>query len=140
LRTRGSLPGAVSRRRTPGRPSGNGDHRPTLGRAGLLAHDDPRLTATIETIEERLADDGLVHRWEDHEEGAFLPASFWLAECHARAGRRERAEEVFARACAYANDVGLLPEEGDPRTGEALGNLPQALSHVALVNAADALR
>jgi GH15 family glucan-1,4-alpha-glucosidase len=111
-----------------------------IGRTGLLAHDDPRLTATIETIEERLADDGLVHRWEDHEEGAFLPASFWLAESHARAGRRERAEEVFARACAYANDVGLLPEEGDARTGEALGNLPQALSHVALVNAADALR
>jgi GH15 family glucan-1,4-alpha-glucosidase len=111
-----------------------------IGRSGLLTHDDPRLTATIETIEARLADDGLVHRWEDNEEGAFLPASFWLAECHARAGRRERAEEIFARACAHANDVGLLPEEADPRTGEALGNLPQALSHVALVNAADALR
>jgi GH15 family glucan-1,4-alpha-glucosidase len=111
-----------------------------IGRTDLLPHDDPRLTATIETIEERLADDGLVHRWEDHEEGAFLPASFWLAEAHARAGRRERAEEVFARASAHVNDVGLLPEEADPRTGEALGNLPQALSHVALVNAADALR
>jgi GH15 family glucan-1,4-alpha-glucosidase len=111
-----------------------------IGRAGLLDHDDPRLTATIDTIEDRLVDHDLVHRWEDHEEGAFLPASFWLAECHARAGRRERAEEVFARACAQVNDVGLLAEEADSATGEALGNVPQALSHVALVNAADALR
>jgi GH15 family glucan-1,4-alpha-glucosidase len=111
-----------------------------IGRAGLLPHDDPRLTATIETIEDRLVEDDLVHRWEDHEEGAFLPASFWLAECHARAGRRERAEELFARASAQANDVGLLAEQADPATGEALGNLPQALSHVALVNAAEALR
>ena len=111
-----------------------------IGRAKLLSHDDPRMTSTIDTIEERLVEDGLVHRWEHHEEGAFLPASFWLAEAHARAGRRDRAEEVFARACACANDVGLLPEEADPSTGEALGNLPQGLSHVALVNAADALR
>ena len=71
--------------------------------------------------------------------GAFLLASFWLAECHARAGRIERAEAVFERAAGAANDLGLLAEEVDAATGEPLGNVPQAISHVGLVNAAQAL-
>ena len=105
----------------------------------LIAYDDPRMTRTIAAIEDELGDDGLLRRWSGAEAGAFLLASFWLAECHARAGRIERAEAVFERAAGAANDLGLLAEEVDPATGEPLGNVPQAISHVGLVNAAQAL-
>jgi GH15 family glucan-1,4-alpha-glucosidase len=106
---------------------------------GLIPFDDPRMTRTIEALESELGDDGLLQRWSGAEDGAFLLASFWLAECHARAGRIDRAEAVFERAAGAANDVGLLAEEVDPRTGEPLGNMPQAIAHIGLVNAAQAL-
>ncbi len=51
-------------------------------------------------------------------------------------GERERAAELFERTTAYANDLGLLAEMADPKTGELLGNFPQAFSHMGLVNAA----
>jgi len=110
-----------------------------LPRAGLVADDDPRMTATIERLEEELGDDGLLRRWTGAEDGAFLLASFWLAECHAHAGRLERAHAVFERAAGAANDVGLLAEEVDMATGEPLGNVPQAIAHIGLVTAAQAL-
>jgi GH15 family glucan-1,4-alpha-glucosidase len=106
---------------------------------GLLPADDPRMTSTIELLEDELADGGLLRRWTGAEDGAFLPASFWLAECHAQAGRLDRAHEVFEQAAGAANDLGLLAEEVDLATGEPLGNMPQALSHVGLVNAAQTL-
>ena len=107
--------------------------------SGLLAADDPRMTSTIEVLEEELADGGLLRRWTGAQDGAFLPASFWLAECHARAGRTERAHDVFEQAAAAANDLGLLAEEVDLDSGAPLGNMPQAISHVGLVNAAQTL-
>jgi GH15 family glucan-1,4-alpha-glucosidase len=112
---------------------------------GFLPPSDPRVMATIEAVEARLTDDrGLVHRYAGDdgllgEEGAFLLCTFWLAEALARAGNPERARAVFDRAAAYVNDVGLLAEEADPRTGELLGNFPQGFSHVGLVNAAWAI-
>ena len=63
--------------------------------SGLVAFDDPRMTATIERLEEELGDDGLLRRWAGAEDGAFLLASFWLSECHARAGRIDRAQAVL---------------------------------------------
>jgi GH15 family glucan-1,4-alpha-glucosidase len=110
-----------------------------LPRAGMIGFDDPRMTSTIEVLERELGDDGLLRRWTGADDGAFLLASFWLSECHARAGRIERAEAVFERAAAAANDLGLLAEEVDPASGEPLGNFPQAISHAGLVNAAQAL-
>jgi GH15 family glucan-1,4-alpha-glucosidase len=107
--------------------------------AGLVAFDDPRMTRTIAALEDELGDDGLLRRWTGAEDGAFLLASFWLSECHARAGRLDRAEVVFERAAGAANDLGLMAEEVDAGTGEPLGNMPQAISHVGLVNAAQAL-
>ncbi|WP_144125935.1 glycoside hydrolase family 15 protein [Catellatospora sichuanensis] len=115
---------------------------------GFLPADDPRMLATIEAIADRLTDDrGLVYRYRAEggvdglagEEGTFLLCTFWLAQALAEAGRVNRATEVFERAAAYANDVGLLAEEVDPHTGELLGNFPQAFSHIGLVNAAWAI-
>ncbi|MFL5846914.1 MAG: glycoside hydrolase family 15 protein [Solirubrobacteraceae bacterium] len=105
----------------------------------FLPADDPRMASTIAAIEDELGHDGLLRRWTGAEDGAFLLASFWLAECHARAGALDRADAVFARAAGAANDVGLLAEEVELASGEALGNTPQAISHVGLVTAAVAI-
>ena len=64
-------------------------------------------------------------------EGAFLPCTFWLADCLALMGRRDEAAEIFERLLGIRNDVGLLAEEYDPRARRQLGNFPQAFSHVA---------
>ena len=62
--------------------------------------------------------------------------SFWLVSCLAQAGEVERAEALFDRLAGYANDLGLLAEEIDTASGEQLGNLPQAFSHIGLITAA----
>jgi GH15 family glucan-1,4-alpha-glucosidase len=67
-------------------------------------------------------------------EGAFLPCSFWLADYYKLAGRHQDAENVLKRLLAIRNDLGLLAEEYDVRSRQMIGNFPQALSHVALVN------
>ncbi len=101
----------------------------------FLPATDPRMRATIETVERELAGDGLVHRWVGDENG-FLICTYWLVECLARAGETGRAIELFERTTSYANDLGLLAEEADAVTGEPWGNFPQAFSHVGLINAA----
>lgn len=112
---------------------------------GFAEPGDERVKRTVDAVEERLTDArGLVRRYADAdglegEEGSFLLCTFWLAEARARLGQLDRAREVIDRALACANDVGLLAEEVDPRTGELLGNFPQALSHIGLVNAVWAL-
>ncbi|HKY24122.1 MAG TPA: glycoside hydrolase family 15 protein [Gaiella sp.] len=116
---------------------------------GFLPADDPRVVSTVEAIRRDLTHDGLVLRYrtdEDGEvdglpagEGVFLACSFWLVEVLALQGRREEARELFERLLALRNDVGLLAEEYDPRSGRLLGNFPQAFTHLALVEAALAL-
>jgi GH15 family glucan-1,4-alpha-glucosidase len=115
---------------------------------GFLPADDPRVLATIDAIAERLTDDrGLVYRYRTEEgvdglagdEGTFLLCTFWLAQALALSGQVERAREVFERAAGFVNDLGLLSEEIDSATGEQLGNMPQAFSHIGLVNAAWAI-
>jgi GH15 family glucan-1,4-alpha-glucosidase len=111
---------------------------------GFLPASDPRVRATIEAIQRELTEDGFVLRYRTHEsldglppgEGVFLACSFWLADCLILLGRRAEARELFERLCRLANDVGLLAEEYDPRSGRQLGNFPQAFSHVALLNTA----
>lgn len=112
---------------------------------GFLPADDPKVLSTIDAVQSNLMDgDGLVRRYATSdglagEEGAFLLCSFWLAHALALAGRVKEAREVFERAAAFANDVGLLAEEVDPETGRLLGNFPQAFSHIGLINAAWAI-
>ena len=72
-------------------------------------------------------------------EGVFLACSFWLVEVLALQGKRQEARELFERLLALRNDVGLLSEEWEPRTGRLVGNFPQAFTHLALVEAALAL-
>jgi GH15 family glucan-1,4-alpha-glucosidase len=104
-----------------------------------------RLESTLNRILEDLGDGPLIKRYtrlEDGlpgEEGAFVICSFWGVEALARLGRIDEAIERFDALCAHTNDVGLLAEEIDPATGEALGNTPQAFSHVGLINAAIAI-
>jgi GH15 family glucan-1,4-alpha-glucosidase len=69
-------------------------------------------------------------------EGTFLPCTFWLADSLAITGRLAEADEVFERLASACNDVGLFSEEYDPRTRRMMGNFPQALTHMALVNTA----
>jgi hypothetical protein len=82
----------------------------------------------------RSARDGLAG-----QEGTFLLCTFWLAQAQALAGDIEAATATFDRAVAAINDVGLLAEEVDPRSGEMIGNYPQAFSHMGLIKAAWAI-
>ncbi|RUL93170.1 glycoside hydrolase family 15 protein [Verrucosispora sp. FIM060022] len=103
---------------------------------GFLPADDPRMRATIAAVERELGGPGgLIRRWQD-EPGGFLLCSFWLVECLAMAGERERAASLFEQITGHANDLGLLSEQIDLDSGAHLGNTPQALSHIGLINAA----
>jgi GH15 family glucan-1,4-alpha-glucosidase len=116
-----------------------------LAITGFLAADEPRMKSTIEAIAQRLTDErGLVYRYLAGdglagEEGSFLLCTFWLAQAQALAGDVEAATVTFERAVAAINDVGLLAEEVDSRSGEMIGNYPQAFSHIGLINAAWAI-
>jgi GH15 family glucan-1,4-alpha-glucosidase len=105
---------------------------------GFLPYDDERVLSTIETIGKELTEDGLVLRYRTDEsddglsgrEGSFLVCSFWLVEALHGIGRVRESEELLE----LCNDVGLLSEEYDTRAKRLVGNMPQALSHLALVN------
>jgi GH15 family glucan-1,4-alpha-glucosidase len=111
----------------------------------FVGWDDERMLRTVAAIREELdAGDGLLYRYTRDDglkgrEGAFLCCSFWLVECLARSGDLEGARAVFEAANARASDLGLMSEEVDPSTGELLGNFPQALTHLAQIDAAVAL-
>lgn len=115
-----------------------------IPQVGFLPADDYRVLGTIAAIERHLVVDGLVLRYQTVSgvdslpagEGAFLPCSFWLADSYALTGRRKQAVALFERLLALLNDVGLIAEEYDPKAKRMLGNFPQAMTHMALVNTA----
>jgi len=102
---------------------------------GFLPATEPRMRATIKAIERVLTTEGLVRRWSGDPAG-FVLCTFWLVECLVLLGETDRAEALFERTCARANDLGIFAEQIDPVTGAHLGNTPQALSHIGLINAA----
>jgi GH15 family glucan-1,4-alpha-glucosidase len=107
---------------------------------GFLPGDDERVVATLDAIERELSRDALVQRWTGSgDEGAFIICSYWLAAGRALAGQVECAKEIFETVTDYANDVGLLSEEIDLGDRSLIGNFPQALSHIGLINAAWAI-
>jgi GH15 family glucan-1,4-alpha-glucosidase len=105
---------------------------------GFLPANDERMAATITAIEDKLMEGGFVRRheasWLGKEEGVFLACSCWLADCMAMQGRHDEARALFERVLAVSNDVGLLSEEYHVPSGRLLGNFPQALTHIAVVN------
>jgi GH15 family glucan-1,4-alpha-glucosidase len=111
---------------------------------GFLPPDDPRIIGTVVAIESGLMEHGLVRRYLTKPsveglpqgEGVFLACSFWLADALVLLGRVDEARVLFERLVALTNDLGLLSEEYDPVAKRMLGNFPQALSHLALVNSA----
>jgi GH15 family glucan-1,4-alpha-glucosidase len=115
-----------------------------LPTVGFLPPADPRVRGTVEAIERKLLVDGLVMRYDTTEsedglssgEGVFLACSFWLVDAYVLLDRTADARRLFERLLTLCNDVGLLSEEYDPGTGRLLGNFPQALSHIALINSA----
>ena len=111
---------------------------------GFLPPEDPRVRGTIEAIERELVCDGFVCRYPTRPgldglprgEGVFLACSFWLANSLSLIGRRNDAIKLFEQLLAVRNDLGLLSEEYDPRSGRLLGNFPQAFSHIEIINTA----
>ena len=113
-----------------------------LPSVGFLPPQDPRVRGTLAAIEQHLMRDGFVLRHDPREaekqpaEGAFLACTLWLADAYVLAGEFARAQELFARVVAIANDLGLMSEEFDTIAGRQTGNFPQALTHIALINTA----
>ena len=118
-----------------------------LPQIGFLEPDDPRMLGTVAAIENDLLRDGLLLRYRTETdvdglpggEHPFLACSFWLAHQYAHSGRVDDATALLDRLVGFCNDVGLLSEEYDVAGARQMGNTPQALSHLALVGAADAL-
>ena len=119
-----------------------------IPQVGFLTPDDPRVAGTVEAVERELSmDGGLLRRYPSRPEidglppgeGCFLACAFWLVDAKVMLGRHDEARALFERLLSLRNDVGLLAEEYDPVARRQLGNVPQAFSHVALVNSAQNL-
>jgi GH15 family glucan-1,4-alpha-glucosidase len=118
-----------------------------LPQIGFIDADDPRMLGTVDAIERELLHDGLLLRYRTEtevdglpgHENPFLACSFWLVEQYAASDRLEEAKALMKRLNSFVNDVGLLSEQYDPIRRAHMGNTPQALSHLTLVRAADAI-
>jgi GH15 family glucan-1,4-alpha-glucosidase len=117
---------------------------------GFISATDERFVSTVDAVGRELLDQGLVRRYRPQPgsatdglppgEGVFLACSFWFADALAMQGRIDEARELFERLLDLRNDLGLLSEEYDPVANRQLGNMPQAFTHLALINTALVLR
>jgi len=113
---------------------------------GFIPADDPRMRSTVDRIIEKLTDEhGFVYRYVSDDglagsEGTFGLCTFWLVDNLALQGRVAEARSLFERLLTYAGRLGLFSEEIDSHNNVALGNYPQAFTHIALINSATNLR
>ncbi|TDD55228.1 glycoside hydrolase family 15 protein [Saccharopolyspora elongata] len=119
----------------------------TFPDVGFLPADDERMLGTVSAVERDLCENGLVRRYSMDDgsrlidglppgEGAFLACTFWLADNYVLRGDSTHGRRLFDDVLALRNDLGLLPEQYSYENGRFLGNFPQALSHIALINTA----
>jgi GH15 family glucan-1,4-alpha-glucosidase len=113
---------------------------------GFIPADDPRMRSTVDRIIQQLTDEhGFVYRYLADDglsgsEGTFAICTFWLVDNLAMQGRLEEARSLFERLLAYAGPLKLFSEEIDAHNNRALGNYPQAFTHIALINSANNLK
>jgi GH15 family glucan-1,4-alpha-glucosidase len=117
-----------------------------MPKVGFLPWTDHRIIGTVRAIEGELRRDGHLLRYDPTADGgpdglpgteaSFVACGFWLVEALHATGHTDRAARLFDDLLELRNDVGMLSEEYDPRTGTHMGNTPQAFSLVGLVNAA----
>ncbi len=113
-----------------------------IPQTGFLPYDDPRVQGTIKAIMDNLmTEEGYIYRYKNEDglpgdEGCFALCSFWLVDSLTLSGRLDEAEEIFIKVLQQISPLGLLSEELDPKTGQQLGNFPQAFSHIGLINSA----
>ncbi len=110
---------------------------------GFIRADEPRMLSTIRAIERELTTpEGFVYRYQgfndglEGSEGTFTICSFWLADNLIALGELDRARDLMEKLLASANDLDLFSEETDSKTGQMLGNFPQAFSHLGFINTA----
>lgn len=108
---------------------------------GLIDARDPRFLSTLEKYEEKLVHNGWMFRYVNEDDfgettSAFTICSFWWAEALALSGQLDKAIALFERIVGHANPVGLFSEDIEPESGRLIGNMPQAYTHVGLINAA----
>src|SRR5436305_13488247 len=117
-----------------------------LSLVGFIPANDPRMRSTVDRIMERLTDDhGFVYRYLSEDgltgsEGTFAICTFWLVDNLTMQGRLDEARSLFERLLTYAGRLGLFSEEIDAHNNQALGNYPQAFTHIALINSANNLK
>jgi GH15 family glucan-1,4-alpha-glucosidase len=116
----------------------------TLVLLGYAAPSCERAQRLLDAVRRELAEGPLLYRYRGEDgvegkEGAFLTCSFWLADALARTGRVDEAVSLMDELVALGNHVGLFAEEMDPATRDYLGNYPQGLTHLALINAATSI-
>jgi GH15 family glucan-1,4-alpha-glucosidase len=106
---------------------------------GFTEADAPAILKTIEKLEQHYCKNNLYRRhlveFDSQKEGVFLAGTFWVAQYWVMRDNKEIFEQIMNAALQFMNDVGIMPEEGDPVTGEWLGNLPQAFVHASLIGA-----
>jgi len=110
-------------------------------RTGYLAGDEPRLAGTVRAGHDELGAGPWIYRFSGmrEKEGAFVSCSFWMVQALAVLGHTDPAERMLAELLAHTNDVGLFAEQIGPSDTSMRGNFPQALSHLAMVNAVTAV-
>jgi trehalose 6-phosphate phosphatase len=113
----------------------------SVGLSGMIPPDDPRFASTVEAVERELLRGPVVFRYKYDDglpgiEGGFNLCTTWLIQAYAMLGRWKEAQDLFARYVALGGPTGLMAEEYDPVSKLALGNFPQAYSHIGLINCA----